>query len=226
LPRPERSPRENAGAAPSHSEDALPQPSSDSNATPNGEPHTTPQSEPGAKPGQTERNGEESDEPRDPEADSEDSVSADRAGAEPWTKPKGLRLPKDGRWEGQRGNSPFIPADPAKLGLEPGEKIPFRQGTVDFGAWSQGDLEVPGLTGDHGVDMPKIHQEIAQREGWLKPDGTPNASRAKAWLSERSLTPHHAGGNDVQLIPTPLHDGVRHSGGAFELRQRQPRSEP
>ena len=137
-----------------------------------------------------------------------------------WTKPKGWRLPKKGKWEGTPGNSDFIPDDPGALGLASGDKIPFRQGYADFSQWATESFEVAGMTGIHTDDMKLIHQKLARDRGWLKANGEPNANQAKKWLSEQGLTPHHVGGDGVELVPTRLHGNVRHTGGAFELRNQ------
>ncbi|HWO23230.1 MAG TPA: DUF4157 domain-containing protein [Kofleriaceae bacterium] len=134
----------------------------------------------------------------------------------PWEKPKGWRLPKDGTWSGTVGDSVFRPNNPESLGLKVGDTIQYRRGVPDFSPWKEGsDLTVSGMTGVHKDDMSKIWQALADQ----RPDlNLANQTQAKQWLSERGLTPHHAGGDTVQLIPTKLHGGIRHTGGAFELR--------
>jgi hypothetical protein len=132
-----------------------------------------------------------------------------------WIKPKGWKLPKNGKWEGVPGNSNFKPTNPAALGLKPGEVVPFRNGYPDFSQWQRGNpLNVSGLNGDHANDMPLIYEKLAQEMG------LPNPTAARNWLADQGLTPHHAGGNSVQLIPRDLHGGVRHTGGAWELRNQ------
>lgn len=129
-------------------------------------------------------------------------------------KPKGWRLPKSGTWAGERGHSDFTPSNPTDLGLNPGDTIPYKNGRPDFSKWSQRNMTVNGMTGDHDVDMPMIHRQLAADMG------LPNQTAAKNWLSTNGLTPHHDGGNRVILVPTSLHDGIRHTGGAYELRNR------
>jgi hypothetical protein len=132
-----------------------------------------------------------------------------------WTRPPGWRLPHNGTWSGVVGHSDFTPSNPAALGVPPGTKIPFRNGYPDFSQWQRGNpLNVHGLNGNHAHDMPLIHQEVARLQG------LPTQTAGEAWLRQQGLTPHHAGGNTVQLIPRDLHGGVRHMGGARELRIR------
>lgn len=140
----------------------------------------------------------------------------DGLGLMPWDpgtpKPKGWRLPKNGAWSGVPGHSDFIPNDPAALGLKAGDTVPFVKGSPDFSRYSVKNLDVPGMTGVHRTDMPLIHQAVADEKGLA------NQTAGRNWLSREGLTPHHAGGNAVQLVPTELHDGVRHTGGANDLR--------
>lgn len=126
-------------------------------------------------------------------------------------KPKGWRLPKNGCWDGDEGHSNFTPHDPAALGLEAGDQIPFVDGSPDFSKWAKGVHDVPGLDGTD-ADFAKIYAQIANEKGFSNP------TAARNWLSQQGLTPHHAGGTRVELVPRALHDGVRHTGGAHVLR--------
>ena len=63
---------------------------------------------------------------------------------------------------------------------------------------------------------------IAEEKGWTQ-------QGVKDWLNSERLSPHHAGGNDIQLIPWELHgnpsavppmNGIRHMGGAYNLRNQ------
>jgi hypothetical protein len=148
---------------------------------------------------------------------------AGEAGA--WTPPSGWNGPsKYGRWTAARGNSGWIDERPEVIrivGRSAGgdaNPIPFRQGAVDFNKWSQGELRVPGLVGEHADDMAKIRLAIAERQG-LVPGGS-RSQRAQAaldWLRDTSdgfggtgLRPHHAGGDIIELVPRDLHK-VQHT---------------
>jgi len=141
-----------------------------------------------------------------------------------WEKPKGWRLPNNGTWEGTPGDSNFIPRNPAELGLKPGETVPFHEGKPDFSKWSKGNFTSrEPLTGNHPDDMPKMIRTIAEKKGWTQ-------QRVKEWLKKERLSPHHAGGNEIQLIPWDLHgnpsakppiQGIRHMGPAYDLRNPQ-----
>lgn len=139
-------------------------------------------------------------------------------GLMPWEpdtpKPKGWRLPKNGTWTGAPGHSDFIPSNHDVLGIPEGSKIPFIKGSPDFSAQSVDIIDVPGMTGVHDTDMPLIHKAVADKYNLA------NQTAGKEWLSERELTPHHARGTSVQVVPTKLHGGVRHTGGASDLRNK------
>ena len=127
-------------------------------------------------------------------------------------RPTGWILPQNGTWSGVPGHSNFIPANPKALGLQTIDVIPFKNGMPDFSKWSQGNYTVPKMTGNHDFDMPEIRRTIK------KVDKHKSANAVKRMLIKKGLTPHHSGGKLVQLIPKKLHGGVRHMGGASELR--------
>jgi hypothetical protein len=144
-------------------------------------------------------------------------------------KPRGWRLPKNGTWNGDPGDSFFIPHNPAELGLQPGQWIRFIRGYPDFGPYKLGpSYFVKGMDGTK-KDFPRIYEEIARQRGWYF-RGRPHQQAAKDWLESEMLVPHHAGADEIQLIPAALHNshpdfmqGVRHMGGAAGLRDQNPR---
>lgn len=86
----------------------------------------------------------------------------------PWEPSPGLRLPaaERGKWTSTPGNPEWIPNDPARFGLKPGEAIPFHQGVPNFRQYAHptpsgkpGVIEVPGLTGspkgDYNFAVPR-----------------------------------------------------------------------
>jgi hypothetical protein len=143
-----------------------------------------------------------------------ESNSQGNQGSKDWEKPAGWRLPKDGEWVGTVGNSPFKPSNPGKVGLQSGNVIQYHEGMPDFSPWKYGqNFEVQRMTGHHADDMPLIWEKVAQLYN------LPSNNAARNWLSSKQLTPHHVNGNTIQLIPRKLHSGIRHTGGAFELRE-------
>jgi hypothetical protein len=197
----EASPHE---APPAGPKDEAPPPTPKDEASPTGAPkeETPPTGAP-----------KEETQPTAPKEETETTAPKEEPAPEaPWKKPKGWRLPKDGTWAGTPGDSTFTPNNPESLGLKPGDVIQYKKGVPDFSPWQHGpELETPGLNGTLD-DFPLMHNKVAEVQG------LPNQTAGKKWLSDNGLTPHHVGGDKFQLIPTPLHDGIRHTGGAFGLR--------
>lgn len=153
-----------------------------------------------------------------------------------WSKPKGWRLPKNGSWQGNPGDSAFTPKSPDSLGLNHGQTVEFRRGFPDFNPYKVGSpYKVSGITGEHKVDMPLIKAEFARLNGWLRPNGSPNASAAARWFKDNEIVAHHDPFTDLIInVPGKLHGlnyvndkgirvshpGVRHVGGAYKLRNQ------
>lgn len=144
---------------------------------------------------------------------------------QPWTPPRSWNGPVNhGRWEGMRGNSGWIDDRPEVIRVvgrsASGEAnpIPFRNGVIDFSRWSQGEITVAGLTGEHANDMTRIRRAIADHFN-LAP-GRSDSARAQAALDYlrtapdgfggTGLRPHHTGGNRIQLVPRDAHK-VQHT---------------
>lgn len=126
--------------------------------------------------------------------------------------PGGPRSP--GKWEEINGERYYTPDEPERFGLKPGERVPFRNGSLDFSQWAEREFEVPNMTGKD--DRSIVHRAMLDR--------FPNefATRASVidFLSVHHLAIHHLrGGARIQLIPSNLHK-LSHSGGAADLRSR------
>jgi hypothetical protein len=72
-----------------------------------------------------------------------------------------------------------------------------------------------------------MYQALADAHNAANPGAGWTATRAQQWLSQNRLSPHHSGGNNFQLVPWDLHGnpsanipGVRHQGGAYDLRNQ------
>ncbi|MDV2078912.1 RHS repeat-associated core domain-containing protein [Marinobacter xestospongiae] len=147
-----------------------------------------------------------------------------------WVRPKGHRLPQNGRWEegGTPGNTTFYPDDPESLGLKPGDTLEFYKGYVDFEPYAKGSVKVEGLDGGPS-DMKKIYEAIAIEQGFYY-RGRPNAKAAERWLKEQELIAHHDpfDHSNVLFVPGKLHgwsgkyNGIRHVGSASAMRSNLP----
>lgn len=136
-----------------------------------------------------------------------------------WTRPPGWRLPANGTWSGQEGNSRFTPNNPANYGLRTGESIPFVRGTPNLANWSVRNFNVRGMNGEHSHDMPLIHRHMARQFNESNFNGRNNWTQTgvKNWLSEQQLTPHHYRGTRVQIVPWNVHS-IPHTGSAATMR--------
>ena len=130
------------------------------------------------------------------------------------------RLPRSqGRWGGAEGNSPWYSKVDEVNTVTKGAPVPFRNGYPDFAQWSVAKVRSHNLSGFNEADFPLADRALAMAKGWLKRDGTPNASAAARFRQANGLTWHHVpGGDDLLLVPTPLHANVPHIGGASDLR--------
>lgn len=128
---------------------------------------------------------------------------------------KSDRLPANGRWSGEPGNSLWHSDHPHVQEVTSGKGIPFVNGHPDFGEWSKGRVEVPGMTGQRGShDFSKTYAALGKQRGT-------SAAEAASWLEKEGLTPHHLpNGREMEIVVKKVHANVTHGGGAYALRQR------
>lgn len=141
------------------------------------------------------------------------------AGKEAGEKP---RLPvSDGEWTGTPGNSGWKSTKPEVNAVTGGEPVPFKNNNPDFSKWTEKDGTAKiNVTGDNSKDFRQADKIFAERKGWLKSDGTPNASAAARYRQQNELTWHHVEDMEtMQLVPRALND-IPHSGGAAGKRNQ------
>lgn len=140
-----------------------------------------------------------------------------------WIKPPYWQGPAKNRgaWLGAEGDSVFRLNDATadKYGVPRGTEIPFRGGIPDFARFavplpngSPGVFLVPGLKGDHKIDLKLIRDRIAEMAG---------ISRAEVvrWQRMNDVRLHHFEGEIVQSPPNSIHQ-VHHTGGAAAIRNQ------
>ena len=140
---------------------------------------------------------------------------------EAWDPPKNWNGPRNhGEWTGPRGNSSWVDDREEVIRIvgrgADGKANPiiFYKGRVDFTPYKQGELRVPGLKGtsaDSNHDMDLIYRAIMEQEKLS------SKAAARRWLNSQpdgyggtGLSPHHAGGDVIELIPRALHK-VQHT---------------
>lgn len=126
------------------------------------------------------------------------------------------RLPTNGQWTGEPGNSGWFSDDPEVQAITQGEPIPFRDGRADFTKWSKLSVNFrPGeLTGIWEQDYRTALKA-------LDASGNPDiqaAGSAQDFLNENGLAVHHATDTCIQLVPSALNRLIPHIGGAADLR--------
>jgi len=118
------------------------------------------------------------------------------------------------------GNSGWVSTSPNVIAITGGKPVQFRNNMVNFDPWSQGRLNIPGMTGR--VNGPGNDLQLG-RSALQEKYGLTSDAAAERWLKQRGLTLHHnANGLSLDLVPSNLHNtrngGIHHAGGATILR--------
>jgi hypothetical protein len=131
------------------------------------------------------------------------------------TSPR-TRLPTNGTWTGEPGNSGWLSNNAAVEAETKGQPIQFRDGRPDFTPWAKLSINFqPGeLTGDPLADRKLT---VSALDASKNPD-VQEAGSGRDFLDKHSLTPHHATDTCMQLIPKILNQKVVHIGGAADIR--------
>lgn len=133
----------------------------------------------------------------------------------------------DGRWEGEKGDSMWIPDDekvPEKA--NPGEKnwgeikddygiegIRFEGGEPDFSEVSEGEVQVDNFTPDRDKNFRNADAIEAEKRGWTREE-------MKDWRKENRYTWHEKSDCEtMQLVPSIVHNNVFHKGGISRMKQ-------
>jgi hypothetical protein len=125
------------------------------------------------------------------------------------------RLPRNkGSWvDGSPGNGDWKSDIPAVNDITGGQPIRFRNGRPIFTPWSRGQIKFkPGELDGSLSDFNRVFDFIARQRK------LPSRNAAKKLLKLLGLTPHHADGTTIELIPTTLHKNIPHIGSASDLR--------
>ena len=133
----------------------------------------------------------------------------------------------DGHWEGERGDSKWIPdSEHVPLKKNPECKtwgeilkeygidgIKFKNGEPDFSEISKGDVEIEGFSKDRGDNFDKADQELAKKRGC-----TPE--EVAKWRKENGYTWHEClDMKTMQKVPSIIHNNIPHRGGVSEAKK-------
>ena len=138
------------------------------------------------------------------------------------------RLPKsDGHWEGEKGDSLWVPDDdkiPGKANPENkswGEikdkynidGIEYNNGDPDFSDLSRGEAHVDEFTADRYKNFKQADEIEAEKRGCSPED-------VKQWRQDNGYTWHErADCETMDKVPSIVHNNVVHSGGISEKKK-------
>lgn len=132
-----------------------------------------------------------------------------------------------GRYEGERGDSPWIPDDddvptrynPDKLtwgeikdkyGFD---KIPFHEGEPDFSEIAKGQVEIDDFSDNRRKNFMQADEALALKRGC-----TPE--EVKKWREENGYTWHECKDcKTMQKVPSEVHANISHTGGISECKR-------
>ena len=144
--------------------------------------------------------------------------------------PKGIKLPKNGIWSGEKGNSRFFPSKVNKNSQKDIKElyevngntgIKYKKGNPNFNNVSEANIEIKGLNGINKSDFPLVYDKIIKDNISIRGKTFKTRSEVENFLSKERLTIHHKeGGDTVQIVDRDVHEVYRHSGGASELRNK------
>ena len=124
------------------------------------------------------------------------------------------RLPRtNGHWEGKPGDGIWFSTKADVKSIVGNEGIPFSNGRPIFSKWKKGSFKFKkGVLNGTKDDFDVVYDKIMQIKGFS------SRNKAKLWLLEKKLTPHHKSLLEIELIPTGLHGNIPHIGSASDLR--------
>ncbi|MCF0141431.1 MAG: HNH endonuclease [Mogibacterium sp.] len=142
------------------------------------------------------------------------------------------QTPKDGirgAWDGERGNSKFIPAYQfikERLAKYGEDGINYNKGVADFSKVSEGSVVIDNMTSErwgHGKNFEQCDEKFAEKFNKERKDGRTDwiARDVAEYIDEHNLTRHEEpDGKTMHLVDTEIHGYFNHSGGCKECSVR------
>ena len=143
------------------------------------------------------------------------------------------RVPeKDGHWEGEKGDSKWVPDAKAvpgdRHGTNPKGKtwgeildehdidgVDFYDGEPDFSEVAEAEVEIDDFTDDRAANFEQADEALAEKWDCAPED-------VAKWRKENKYTWHEKSDcKTMQLVPTEVHGNVPHSGGVSEYKNKQ-----
>ena len=131
-----------------------------------------------------------------------------------------------GEWEGERGESKFIPNDEkvkeilSKYGLD---GITYKDGIPDFSECAESTVEIDNMSENRAENFRQCDEKCAEQWNKEGRDGRTDwtARDVKKWREENGYSWHER--NDMKtcdLVPTKVNDYFGHLGGVSECKKR------
>lgn len=133
----------------------------------------------------------------------------------------------NGHWEGERGNSTWVPDRETKpKRYNPNELtwgqildkygikgIEYKDGEPDFSPVSKGDVEIDDFTDDRQSNFDQADEALAKQRGC-------SPEEVKKWRKENGYTWHECRDcKTMQKVPSEIHNNMDHSGGVSEYKK-------
>jgi len=133
----------------------------------------------------------------------------------------------NGHWDGERGNSKWIPDRDCILGkANPDGKtwgeildkygidgINFKDGEPDFSEISKGTVEIELFSDSRTDNFDKADIELAKQKGC-------SPEEVAKWREENGYTWHECKDmKTMQKVPSEVHNNISHSGGISEVKK-------
>lgn len=133
---------------------------------------------------------------------------------------------KGGEWEGERGESKFIPNDPKTkdilddYGLD---GISYRDAIPDFSKVSESTVKIDNMTAVRGENFKQCDEQCAKQWNKEARDGKTDweGRDVKNWRKDNDYSWHER--NDMKmcdLVPTKINSDFGHLGGVSECIKR------
>ena len=135
----------------------------------------------------------------------------------------------DGKWEGKKGDSLWIPDDdkvPEKMNADAKkwseikekygiEGIEFHDGEPDFSEIARGEAKIDGFSADRNKNFTKADECEAERRG-CKPEDV------RQWRQDNKYTWHERSDQmTMDKVPSEVHSNIYHKGGVSEAKKEE-----
>lgn len=135
----------------------------------------------------------------------------------------------EGKWEGERGESKFIPSGETDRSIAAKEAlaekgmdgIEYRQAEPDFSKCAEATVQIENMTPYRPDNFAQADEKCAEQWNKIKKDNRDDwtADDVKRWRLENSYTWHECcDTRTMLLVSRDIHSFFRHSGGVAECK--------